>query len=124
MKAVFGRPVDDRIGRLKYQLLTGLAGALIEAKSQSADYAVFIVHEFISSSLDAKKMSRNAGDFQRFFEELTGISGLSFGDGKLHEIKSVPGIEAPSISVSTSNCDINAKAFLQNSLFFSSLSSS
>jgi len=92
-KAIFGRPVDDRIGQLKYQLLTGLAGALIEAKSQNADYAVFIVHEFISRSLDAKKLSRNSDDFQMFFEELTEISGLNYGDGKLHEIRSVPGGE-------------------------------
>lgn len=86
-------PNDDKIGQLKYQLLTGLAGTLIEAKNQVADYAVFIIHEFISSALDDIKVSRNADDFQKFFEKLIGVNGINFGDGKLHEIKSVPGGE-------------------------------
>jgi len=92
-KAIFGRPVDDRIGQFKHQLLTGLAGTLIEAKNQYAHCAVFVVHELISDSLDAIKLGQNATDFQTFFEDLTGVNSVKFGDGKLHEIKSVPGGE-------------------------------
>ena len=51
-RAVFGRPIDAELRRLRYQLLHGLAATIIEAGNQHATFAVFVVHEFLSLPLD------------------------------------------------------------------------
>ena len=90
-RAIFGRPLDHHIGKLRYQLLTGVAGTLIEAKKRKADYAVFVVHEFLSSGVDLVKVSQNNEDFDSFFRHLSGKKDIRFYSGKLHEIGYVNG---------------------------------
>ena len=69
--SIFGRTIDDVIGNVRYQLLTGVAGALIEAKNRGADISVFIVHEFLSKALDYKKLEQNSDDFEYFVRILS-----------------------------------------------------
>ncbi|HEY0605470.1 MAG TPA: hypothetical protein VGD58_21290 [Herpetosiphonaceae bacterium] len=68
-QAVFGRPLDDTLRSLRYQLVHAVAGTLIQAKQERAQLAVFVVHEFGS---DTKSISNNHADFQRFLRQLSG----------------------------------------------------
>ncbi len=51
---------------IRYQLLYGLAGALIEAKAQAANRAVFLVHEFVTDRTKDEIHARNRRDLERF----------------------------------------------------------
>ena len=64
--AVFGRAIDAQRQRLPYQLLHGLAATIIEAGNQHATFAVFVVHEFLSLSLDFDGVMRNHDDLIDF----------------------------------------------------------
>ena len=72
-KAIFAQPLtpDSPVGELRYQLLTGIAGTLIEAQSQRADAAIFLVYEFISSIVDEQKVKQNENDFIAFLKALS-----------------------------------------------------
>ena len=65
-RAVFGRPIDTELRRLRYQLLHGLAATIVEAGNQHATFAVFVVHEFLSLALDFDRVMRNDDDLTEF----------------------------------------------------------
>jgi hypothetical protein len=65
-RAVFGRPIDAELRRLRYQLLHGLAATIIEAGNQHATFAIFVVHEFLSLPLDFDGVMRNHDDLIDF----------------------------------------------------------
>jgi hypothetical protein len=69
-QALFG---EKSTGDLRYQLLHGVAGALIEAKLRKADYAIFLVHEFHSNHVKHKNLERNREDLNRFVSRLMGM---------------------------------------------------
>jgi hypothetical protein len=69
---------------LRYQLLTGTAGALALAKSHQAPVAVFIVHEFsFYGHMDEKKQRQNKIDLDRFVVRQTRGSTTSLQEGVL-----------------------------------------
>jgi uncharacterized protein DUF6946 len=80
-----------RLGDLRYQLLTGIAGTLAWARDIGGSRAVFVVHEFVTNQSRDGKHAQNAADFNRFLERLSdGVTrDLSVGVlvGPLH----VPG---------------------------------
>jgi hypothetical protein len=47
-------------------LLHSAVAALIEAKNRNANIAVLLVHEFLSSTLDPRKIAQNMADWTRF----------------------------------------------------------
>jgi hypothetical protein len=53
------REVDPRIADLPYQLLSGVAGTIVEAAKHQAARAIFIVHVLESDGLDRKKLEAN-----------------------------------------------------------------
>jgi hypothetical protein len=55
---------------LRYQLVTGAAGTLIQAGADGASVAVFVVHEFHTSSTRADRLAENLADYRRFVELL------------------------------------------------------
>jgi hypothetical protein len=59
-RAIVGRPVDSMLAHLRYQLLTGIAGTLIEAKRRQAAAAVFLIHVFHAPSLSPIREAQNA----------------------------------------------------------------
>ncbi len=59
------------LGDLRYQLLTGVAGALAYAKKESAIAAFFIVHEFRTTETDDDLLARNQDDLDRFIFRLS-----------------------------------------------------
>lgn len=68
---------------LRYQLLTGIAGALAEAENQKAVRAVFIVQTLLTSSLDPKKHKSNQLDLDNFIREFTNGQFASIQNGQL-----------------------------------------
>ena len=67
--AVVGAP-PETVGSLRYQLLHGVAAAVITAAQQEARCAAWIVHEFRTPDADPAALQRNAGDLAAFIEHL------------------------------------------------------
>jgi len=91
LDSIFGRPIDEELGQLRYQLLHGLGGALIEAKNRGAAQAVFVVHEFISDKVEQDKLDRNAADFERLVRTFPGWEETIIRTGTLIGPIQVPG---------------------------------
>jgi hypothetical protein len=84
VRALFGSEALDRdgiagsFGSLGYQLLTALAGTLIEARRRFAEQAVLLVHEFRSTSVPElryfgtpqRALDRNAATWEQFVAAL------------------------------------------------------
>ena len=56
---VLNRPIDEQVRLLRYQLLHSLAATAIEARRRNAELGVLLIHEFLSLSLDFRKVTRN-----------------------------------------------------------------
>jgi len=92
-RGVLGVEADDEEARaLRYQLLTAVAGALVEAQRYGADATLFIVHEFVGRT-DDKKLNANAGDLNRFVSLLSRGTTETICPGTLAGPFSVPGNE-------------------------------
>jgi hypothetical protein len=87
-RALFGRDLDDEIGQLRYQLLTALAGILIEAKIQQAAMAILLVHEFVTPCTQDRRIADNTADLDGFVRAL-GYQGIK--PGQIIGPFSVPG---------------------------------
>jgi hypothetical protein len=90
-QSIFGHPVDEEIGQLRYQLLHGVGGTLIEARNRKAGQALFVVHEFISDEVALDKVERNAADFERFVRTFPGLKPTSAEPGILLGSLKIPG---------------------------------
>lgn len=64
-----GNPVYGRIG---YQLVSGLAGTLIQAAREGASLAVFVVYEFSTPLTNAERQKENAKALDEFLRLLPG----------------------------------------------------
>jgi hypothetical protein len=62
----------DAVGELRYQLLHGVAAAVIRAAQEDAVQVAFIVHEFRYASLSRNALERNAADLAAFVKRLGG----------------------------------------------------
>jgi hypothetical protein len=80
-----------KVGELRYQLLTGAAGAIAHAIKEHACCAVFIVHEFISSETQDVKHRANEEDWNRFVKRMTRGAIASLAPGRLVGPITVPG---------------------------------
>ncbi len=86
-RALFGPAAE--VDGLRYQLLYGVAGALIEAAARGADVAVFVVHEFaFPGHVDAAALERNGADFDA---AVSALGGAPPTNGHLVEVPPVPG---------------------------------
>lgn len=68
---------------LRYQILTGIAGALAEAEKQQAVRAVFIVQTLLTESIDLKKHKSNQRDLNQFIQLFTNEEYLDIQNGQL-----------------------------------------
>ena len=60
---------DDRdppIKRIRYQLLTACAGAIVEAEQKRCSRALVLVHEFVTDKTKDSNHRRNAADLNLF----------------------------------------------------------
>src|SRR4051794_28755741 len=70
--AFFGTTLDDepRLGTLRYQLLSALAGTLADAKLEGARHAVLLVHEFVTDRTRDDLHDANGAALRAFVERL------------------------------------------------------
>ena len=85
-------PDDENARALRYQLLTAVAGALVEAQACDAETTLFIVHEFVGMT-DDRLVDANAADLDRFVKLLSRGSAESIRPGTLAGPFEVPGNE-------------------------------
>jgi hypothetical protein len=81
----FGTTIDDdqerpRLADLGYQLFSGLAGTLADAKEADAKRAVFLVHEFVTSETEDDKHRSNASALDDFVARLGCDPGERVGE--------------------------------------------
>lgn len=62
---------QPRVGDLRYQLLTAVAGTLAFAAAQGASIAVLVVHEFVTDKTNASNHLQNGGDYNEFLVRLS-----------------------------------------------------
>ncbi len=84
-RSLFGKKVQElpELAKLRYQLITGAAGTLIDAKSIKAHLAVFVIHIFLSNNLNFDKVKKNDRDFNNFIWLLSKNPQLKLEDGEL-----------------------------------------
>jgi len=92
LQGLFGSSTLDitRYKDLRYQLMTLTAAALAEAERKSADRAIVIVHEFVTSKTQDINHAANAKDLDAFISAIAPGNTLS-NSGKLDGPFSVPG---------------------------------
>jgi len=69
-----------KIGELRYQLLTGLAGTIAYANKSNIERAVFLIHEFNTPCTKNEKHQQNQLDLDNFVNRLT--------DGRIERVES------------------------------------
>lgn len=77
--------------RLRYQLLTGVAGTLAYAITMGADRAVFVVHEFHTIKTSRRKLEVNHLDLDSFVARLSRGAVRAVSAGILYGPFSIPG---------------------------------
>ena len=72
--AIVGKPVFSDVLNLRYQLLTAVAGLLVEAKKQfresNNNLCLLIIHEFVSGSCSSTNLETNSNDLDLFIKML------------------------------------------------------
>jgi hypothetical protein len=92
-EGLFGRQdIAKKRPDLMYQLLSGTAGTLIEAKKQTARQVIFLVHEF-KKGKPTPKMAQNRKSLNRFVRELGAKPAAAGSTGWLVGPIKVPGGE-------------------------------
>lgn len=76
---------------LRYQLLNGVYGAVIDAERSGARAAVFVVHCFHSEGLSKKKVEQNRADWDDFLVALLGSNFTTASKEHLHGPVSIQG---------------------------------
>ena len=91
-QGIFGTSRNATLDALRYQLFTGVAGALAEGSTDGyrADAVLFVVHEF-TSVVDPVKQKQNADDLDAFVDALPGGQTPKVTPGQLVGPFSVPG---------------------------------
>jgi hypothetical protein len=81
-RAFFGATPHEEpaLGELRYQLLSALAGTLVETNRDGASFAVVLVHEFVTTKTDDAKHAANRGDLDTFCARLLGQAPKRVGD--------------------------------------------
>jgi hypothetical protein len=74
------KTASDQIRNLPYQLLTAMAGTLLEAENQQSCKAVLVFHEFSTPKTSPQKMKINARELNRFFQFLLLHNGAANED--------------------------------------------
>ena len=94
LATIFGLDLNRReILELRYQLLTLTVATVAEARRQSAQRAIVIVHEFVSALTKAEYRARNARDLEVFLETVFGHTD-PIGHGMIAEPLRIGGLGA------------------------------
>ncbi len=80
-----------KVGDLRYQLLTAVAGTIAYAQQHGARLAVLVIHEFVTPKTRDDRHARNCKDYQDFLARLNGQSSAqSAGVGMVGPFR-IPG---------------------------------
>lgn len=79
------------LGSLRYQLLTGAAGALAHADEIGASRAVLIIHEFVTEKTEDRLHAANYADLSAFVTRLSDGAHATVEAGRLLGPVAVPG---------------------------------
>lgn len=74
---------DSEFIKVRYQLLTSVAGTLTEAKKQKANSAIFVIQTFITDGLDQEKHQINQADLDFFIDLISNGRFKTIKDGTL-----------------------------------------
>lgn len=93
IRGILGLPLDrfQEVEKLRYQLLTGVAGTLTWARENDADLAVFLVHVFETGKTQRKHLDRNEVDFSKFVHTLDRQYPTPVKNGGLYGPYQLPG---------------------------------
>ena len=83
--------LNPEVVDVPYQLVTALAGTLIEAEGREADLAVLAVHVFATAQTQEAVIAENKQAFAKFAERVTGTRAADIADGQLYGPFCVPG---------------------------------
>jgi len=64
---------QPKVGALRYQLLTAVAGSLAYARETGASIAVLVIHEFVTDKTRDTRHAKNGHDYRAFLHRLTGV---------------------------------------------------
>jgi len=96
-QALFHTDLNPRVRSLRYQLLHATAAALIAARNQGAEVAIFVVHEFISERLNPAKLACNDHDWKTFVDALGVGLGIQIEpNGAIGPVRVAGGEHVPS----------------------------
>lgn len=89
--------LNPALADLPYQLLSALAGTLIEAEERDAQVAVLAVHVFTSTATHVERVEQNRAAFKAFIEQLASVPREEVLDDTLYGPFHVPGREGSRI---------------------------
>ena len=95
---------DEQIRALRFQLFSGVAGAIAAAIEQDASQAVFLIHELITTSADEQQRISNAEDLRAFGATILGL--------ELPASAAEPWCVGPLSFVGSSHLDPSVKLYL------------
>ena len=87
LKLVFGVDANPSClpwANLRYQLLSAIAGTVLQAIQDGSFFAIFIVHEFHTLETNLEQMERNRSDFDHAVRTLIGATNLEVDAGKIY----------------------------------------
>jgi hypothetical protein len=76
--------LDPTIAQVPYQLLSALAGTMIEAEDREAQLAVFVTHTFRTAKTTDKRIEANHAAFADFIARFAGVSAGTIQEGQLY----------------------------------------
>ena len=92
---MIGKPTSNWEA-IRYQLLTAICGTILQAKHDSSNLAVFVVHEFHTDKTTAENLQRNSEDYAKFLTAM-GIPSGGKKSGCLHGPVMIDGMECLSL---------------------------
>jgi hypothetical protein len=82
---------EPSIGKLRYQLLTAIAGAIAAALHKKVNRVVLLVQEFHTTKTDDVKHTKNAHDLHTFVARLSHGRVIAMDPGQLYGPFTIPG---------------------------------
>jgi len=87
LRLVFGSgavPDQPPWGTIRYQLLAGIAGTILQAIKDGSFFAIFVVHEFHTLDVNSQRVEKNAADFEHVVRTVKMVPNLAVETGKLY----------------------------------------
>jgi hypothetical protein len=88
LKMIFGQQASAGAipwNGLRYQLLSGVAGTVIQAAIDQAAIGVFLIHEFLTEAVDReRRVPENEAAFVDFIKTLSRSSAIDVMSGKFY----------------------------------------